>query len=241
MNNPYDRDIVYVDLADKKTKRVRLMDTLIFATVDPSGGASEQEATARTDKCGWCVAAVDVNDNRFILEMDSKHLTDEQFVEHIYAINQQWLPKLIGIEKTPHLLTHFRHIEQRKKLVLPLYELKPNRRKKSDRIRSSGTTFGRTYFIDMDKDRIEQLFRGWYDEMEHGDDALDAFAYLDDIVFPPTPEALQAHIKEVVKIMADVYVELLPKHVQEEWAFVKRFTQSQPSYDEDWAKFQRGE
>lgn len=138
-------------------------------------------------------------------------------------------------------MTHFRHVEKVKKLVLPITELRPNRRKKSERIRSSGTTLGRTYFLGADVPRLQTMFRAYYDEMEHGDDALDAFAYLDDIVFPPTPEALQAHIKEVVKIMADVYVELLPKHVQEEWAFVKRFTQSQPSYDEDWAKFQRGE
>lgn len=239
MSNILDRAIRYYDVREKKETTLLLIDCFVYIAVDPSGGSSEATATRRTDKCGWAVGAVDMHDNRFILEIGEKHFDDEQFVDHIYSLYDQYIPKVIGIEKTPHLLSHFRHIEKQKKKVLPITELKPLGRKKEVRIRSAGTTLGRTYFIDTERNSYEQLFRKWYTDMEHGDDGLDAFSYLDDIIIAPTEEQLQSHRNQILKLLAELYVEQLPKEAKEDWAFVKRFTQ-QDSYSEDWDRFMRG-
>ena len=187
----------YIVLPDKS--KVHLLDTFVYITIDPSGGSSEATATSRTDKAGWTVCAVDAKDNRYILDLDEAHLTDEQFVDHVYKLWQTYLPRLIGIEKTPHLLSHFRRVEKERKVILPITELRPRGRKKSVRIRSAGTTLPYTYFLAHIQPKVQQIFRKWYDEMQHGDDGIDSFAYLDDIAVAPTEAQLKAHKLEILR------------------------------------------
>lgn len=235
MSDVYGRKIVYPG------GELYLMDCYVYITIDPSGGASEQTATARTDKCGWAVAAVDVKDNRFILEIGEKHLTDEQFVEHIYTLHDTYLPRLIGIEKTPHLDAHLRRAADDKKKYIPITLLKPRARKKSIRIRASSAALGRTYFLDTAAPQYERMFRNWYDEMEHGDDGLDAFAYLDDIMVPPTPGQLDVHRAEIIKALDMLHLTSLPRHVQEEWKFLKKYTNEDYSPEKDYEEFVNNE
>lgn len=238
--NYYDRRIDYYDVREQEQRSVTLLDCFVYIAVDPSGGSSEDTATSRTDKCGWTVCAVDKHDNRFIFEIGERHLDDDQFVRHMYTLNEQYIPKFIGIEKTPHLLTHFRHVEKEKKLVLPIITLAPKGRKKSVRIRAAGTTLGRTYFLDNVTAENQRRFRNWYDEMEHGDDGIDSYAYLDDFAEPPTEEQLVAHKKEVLKVLAELYVKELPDQVKGEWAFVKKYTTGKNDYNADWEAFTNG-
>ena len=238
--NYYDRRIDYYDVREEQQRSVTLLDLFVYIAVDPSGGSSAETATSRTDKCGWTVCGVDVHDNRFIFEIGERHLDDDQFVRHMYTLYEQYIPRYIGIEKTPHLLTHFRHVEKEKKMVLPIITLAPKGRKKAVRIRAAGTTLGRTYFLDNSVAENQRRFRGWYDEMEHGDDGIDSYAYLDDFAEAPTEQQLIAHKNEILKVLAEMYVKELPDQVKGEWAFVKKFTSATPNYDEDWNNFIEG-
>lgn len=221
---------------------VHLLDTFVYITVDPSGGASEATATARIDKCGWTVGAVNAKDERFIFEIGENHLTDEQFIDHVYRLNEEYLPKLIGIEKTPHLMSHFRKAEKERKVVLPLYELRSKGVKKSVRIRSSRLTLGHTYFLDGIQPKCQLMFRNWYDEMLHGDDGIDSFAYFDTIAVPPTVAQLTAHKQEVMRLIERNMLLNLPKSGNRDTALIRHLMASQRySEDDDLESFNNGE
>lgn len=239
MSSPYGRKIIWS--GSDPDKPLYLMDCFVYIAVDPSGGASEQTATSRTDKCGWAVVAVDVKDNRFVMEIGERHLTDEQFIEHVYQLHDTYLPRMIGIEQTPHLDAHFRRAIVDKKKILPITPLKPRRRKKADRIRSCGAALGRTYFQSGSAAKIQKMFRDWYDEMEHGDDGIDAFAYIEDILVAPTPKQIELHRKEIIKALDMVYITTLPKHVQEEWKFIKRYADDTNAPEKDYEDFLNGQ
>ena len=234
----YNRYVVYPG------GKIHLLDTFVYITIDPSGGASESTATSTTDKCGWCVGAVNVKDERFILELDEHHFNDEQFVDHVYKLHEKYLPRLIGIEKTPHLMSHFRRAEKEKKLVLPLTELKPRGRKKSVRITSARATLGYTYFLNSILMKSQLMLRSYYGEMQHGDDGVDAFAYFDDICVPPTEQQLLSHKQEILRLIEKNIVLHLPERDKREVVEVQRLLREHNqtySADDDLEAFNNGE
>jgi hypothetical protein len=213
--------------------RIHLLDTFVYIAIDPSGGSSEQNATSRTDKCGWSVAAVNTKDERFILELNERHFDDEQFVAHLFTLNETYLPRSMGIEKTPHLLSIIRREETKRKIALPLVELRPKGRKKSARIRSSRATLGYTYFLADIQPRCQLMFRNWYDDMQHGDDGIDSFAYLGDMIVPPTEEQLTAHKTEVLKLIDHNILVHLPDYTKREVREVERLLDRHRYNEED--------
>lgn len=180
----------YGELSDNVFRRdgheIKLDECLIYITVDPSGGANEQQGrqNPKLDKAGVCVNAVDLSGHWNICELYKKYLDDDQFLDELFALDTKWRPYLIGIEKMPHLDSLIRRAMKDRGHTLKLVELKPNRRKKADRIRGLLPLLPDITLADhlLGKDRE---LAGWHTEVEHGDDDWDAFAYQIDIARKP--------------------------------------------------------
>lgn len=188
----YDKPIIYPGGI------ITLNDCFIYITVDPSGGGDPDKATARTDMAGWCVAAVTVSNDWLILELKKEHMSDAMFVDKLFELNSKYLPRTIGIEKTPHLKAYLDLQCRIRKQGLPLMELIHKGRPKQVRIRAVRPFLPTTYFPLVESGHIQKTFHNWYTDMEHGDDDLDAFAYLPDIAIAPTETQLRYH-REVIK------------------------------------------
>lgn len=165
---------------------IKLDECLVYITVDPSGGANEQQGRQnnKLDKAGVCVNAVDLSGHWNICDLYKKYLDDDQFLDELFSLDTKWKPYLIGIEKMPHLDSLIRREMKARGHTLKLCELKPSRRKKSDRIRGLLPLLGDMTLAShlMGKDRE---LSGWHTEVEHGDDDWDALAYQIDIARKP--------------------------------------------------------
>ena len=180
---------------------VRLSDCILYLTVDPGGGASKEQKERQpkviVDECGFCLNAVDVANHWFILRMWQEHLSDEQLVEMLFSLYGVWSPYMIGVEKMPHLDAYLRLAFRMRGKSLPVTELLPKKRPKSDRIRASKPMLNDAYFNEKDALSLQQHFRDWYTEQEHGDNDFDAWAYQLDIARPPTIQQLTLRKKQL--------------------------------------------
>jgi hypothetical protein len=197
--------------------KVSLLDTLIYITVDSSGGADETSATTRTDKVGWCVNAVDMYSNWFILELQAAHLSDEQFIQRLFELDDKYLPHTFGIELMPHLATVMRLQFKLLNRSLKIVELKHGRRNKADRITRLRPLLKNTYFLDQNHAHIQHRLRNWYTEQEHDDDDLDAFGYQIDIAHAPTPDSIVSHRKQRQERLEEMQLLRLPPAERTEW------------------------
>lgn len=210
---------------------ISLAECTIFITIDPGGGASEQTATKRTDKVGWCVNAVDVQGRWHILDMGARHLDDPALMDFLFFLYDKWRPYAIGIEKMPHLEPYMRLAYKVRGRALVTHPLTPKKRDKSERIRALNAFWSTMYFADtLD---LEEHVRGWYTDKEHGDDDLDALAYMIDIVHAPAKEELQKQREKHRELEEQSQLEQLPPRERREWERIRKAA-NRPSEDEAW-------
>lgn len=198
-------------------------DTLVYITIDPAGGTSPAQATKRTDQWGFCVNAVTTDSRWFILDMFAEHLTEAMFMDKLWELEARWHPYRIGIEKTQHLEAYIRLEFARKNRSLNLIDLKPQGRRKERRIQALSAMLSNIYFNSKIAGTIQHMMRRWYTEQEHGDDALDAFAYQIDIAVAPTPAMLaeQRALRDAAETRQAL--KRLPASQRPEWeAWLKR-------------------
>lgn len=217
---------------------VSLAECTVFVTVDPSGGASEQTATRRSDKVGWCVNAVDVKGRWHILDMGAKHLDDPALIDFLFYLSDKWRPYAIGIEKMPHLEPYMRLAYKVRGRALVTFPLTPKRRDKSERIRALNAFWETMYFADtLD---LEGRVQGWYTDQEHGDDDLDALAYQIDVVHAPTPEQLKKQKEKYAELEAQHQLEQLPPKERREWERIQKAAKRLPeddAWEHEWSEF----
>ena len=169
---------------------VDTLDTLTYVCIDPAGGTAPKDATTRTDKWGFAVVAVTADAKYFVLDMYAKHLTEAMFMDELWTLEARFHPYRIGIEKTQHLDAYIRLEFARKNRSLPIVKLEPKGRRKERRIMALSALLPNMYFNDKIAGTIQHLMRRWYTDQEHGDDALDALAYILDIASLPTVSML---------------------------------------------------
>jgi hypothetical protein len=210
---------------------VSLAECTVFITVDPGGGASEQTATRRTDKVGWCVNAVDVQGRWHILDMGARHMDDPGLMDFLFFLHDKWHPYVLGVEPMPHLEPYMRLSYKMRGRALVTHPLTPKRRDKSDRIKALNAYWPTIYFADtLD---LEGHIQGWYVDKEHGDDDLDALAYQIDIVHAPTKEQLQRQKEKYRELEEQSQLEQLPPRERREWERIRKAAKRPPA-DEAW-------
>lgn len=165
-------------------------DSIVYITIDPAGGTAPKDATSRTDKWGFCVNAVTTDSKWFVLDMYAKHLTEAMFMDELWELDARFHPYRIGIEKTQHLEAYIRLEFARKNRSLPIVKLEPKGRRKERRIMALSAMLPNIYFNSKIAAYVQHLMRRWYTEQEHGDDDLDALAYMIDIAKAPTQAML---------------------------------------------------
>lgn len=219
--------------------QVRLSDCIIYLLCDPGGGASKEQKERQpkvvVDTCGFCLLAADVHNNWFVLRMWREYLSDEQFVDRLFSLYDEWRFYIAGIEKMPHLDSYLRLSFRTKGRSLPIAELLPKRRPKEDRIRASKPMLNTAYFIDEQYLQIQQHFRNWYTEQEHEDDDIDAWAYALDIVRPPTSTQLSERKKILEQEDEKVAFKALPPAEREEWEYWQKLFAKTPE-TQQWEK-----
>ncbi len=196
---------------------VDMQDTLVYVTIDPAGGTSPENATPRTDKWGFAVAAVTSDSKYFILDCFAEHMTEATFMDKLWSLDAQYHPYRIGIEKTQHLDAYIRLEFIRKQRFLNLVKLEPKGRKKERRIQALSAILPHMYFSSKIHATIQHDMRRYYTEMEHGDDHLDALAYMLDIAVAPTANMLSE--QREIRHAADNREALshIPEYQRAEW------------------------
>lgn len=208
------RSITYVD-PDGAPISVPLLECNLYCCIDSSGGADVETATALTDKVGWCVCAVDVRGHWLILELDAAYLSDEQFIQKLYELEDKYAPRF-AIEAMPHLESVMRALFTRQGRHIRYVPLKHGRRNKNDRIVRLRPMLRYVHFLEEIRASAQYLLRHWYVGQVHGDDALDAFAYMLDIARAPGVEDIADRKRQVEKNLQVAALARLPQQDREE-------------------------
>lgn len=203
------------------TGPVALEDTLVYLTVDPSGGADEKTATARSDKVGWWINAVDLQNRWNILDIGRKHLNDTELLDLLFRLDAQWHPEVIGVEKMPHLQTVLSLEFQRRGKTLPIVDLKPGGRSKEARIRGLLPMLPSIWFAEHLALEYQTRLQGWYTEQAHDDDDHDAGGYMIDLARPPTKEQLENKKRRLREGKRDSILAALPPREQAAWKYAR--------------------
>lgn len=218
---PIKRFTLVEDIILLPTETVMLKDCLVYVTVDPSGGVSKEQATAKTDKVGVIVNATDTRGRWFVLDWVEEYYTDDQFIELLYQLYARWRYYIVGIEKLPHLMPYIRTKFQQRGRSLPLVELKHRSRTKEQRIRGLSSYFENTFFnVQLD---IDRKITTWHTTQEHGDDGLDALAYQIDIALPPSREQLEQRKRQLIEFEREEAMARLSEREQREWTEIYQY------------------
>ena len=208
------RSIIY-PTADGTPMEVPLMECAIYCTIDTSGGSDIINATPETDKVGWCVNAVDIRGRWLILELRAEHLSDEQFVDKLYELEDRYAPRF-AIEMMPHLATVLRLVFTRRDRWISYQQLMPGKRTKADRITRLRPLLPYIHFLDDIRQNAQHRLRNWYVGKQHGDDDLDAFGYMLDVARPPSVESIaERRAQQQKRLMDTTLARLSPEERQE--------------------------
>ena len=192
-------------------------ETITYITVDPAGGTSPENAGPRTDKWGFCVNSVSMDNKWFIQDMYAKHLDEAMFMQELWTLDTLWHPYRIGIEKTQHLKAYIGLEFARKGKTLPIVDLVPKGRRKERRIMGLASMLSNIYFNSKIAGSIQHEMQRWYTDQEHGDDALDALAYQIDIATAPTQEMIAENKRMIEESDTKQALERLPMNQRIEW------------------------
>ena len=192
-------------------------DTITYVTIDPAGGTAPQDAGPRTDRWGFAVMAVTTDSKWFVLDLFAQHLNEAMFMDKLWELEARFHPYRIGIEKTQHLAAYIRMEFARKNRSLPLVDLLPKGRRKERRIMALSAMLSNMYFNSKIVAYAQHLMRRWYTEQEHGDDDLDALAYMIDIAKAPSPDMLSENRKLVEEADNREALARLPVSQRPEW------------------------
>lgn len=192
-------------------------DLVTYAMIDPAGGVGPAQATRDNDKWGFAIVSVSADAQFFVRDMYEKYLTDAMFVEELWLIDARWHPYRIGIEKSPHLMAYVRLAFARKGRALNIVSLEPKARNKGRRIQALSALLPSMHFSDKIAGSVQHTLRRWHSEQQHGDDAIDALAYLPDLCRPPTANMLTEQRQARRDSEDRASLERLPPSQRPEW------------------------
>lgn len=198
-------------------------DLITYALIDPAGGVGPAQATRRSDKWGFAIVSVSTDAHFFVRDMYERFLTEAMFMEELWTLDARWHPYRIGIEKSPHLMAYVRLSMAKKGRSLNLVNLEPKGRKKERRIQALSALLPMMYFSDKIAGSVQQTLRRWYPEQEHGDDAIDALAYIPDVCHPPTAQMLDEQRQVRLYAEEQEALERLPASQRPEWAAWQKY------------------
>lgn len=146
----------------------------IVITADPNSGS----LTAK-DFPAIIVSAQSPNDQIFVLEVWSKRVEPDAFVDKIYELWQRWQPRVLGIEKAgqQNTLFYFKKKARELRTYINVIELTPKNRDKAGRIRKALQPIvneGRL-FMRRDQTKLHHQFQFFPDT--DNDDEIDCLSY----------------------------------------------------------------
>lgn len=177
-------------------KQVSLLDTFIYVTVDPGGGASKANATSQTDKVGYTVGAATIESDFLILDWNEEYMEVTEMVTKLYSLHRRWRPRLIGVERMMFLSGYMYAEMQRRGKILDIVTLAHKGRNKAERIKAFIPFLSKTYFMRTVAEAAQKSLHRWHETMKHGDDGADSLAYFYDVAIPPTLNDLMSHRAE---------------------------------------------
>ena len=214
---------------------ISLDDCLTYITVDPSGGASKETATPRSDRVGWWVVAVDLRSRLTVLEIGREYLSDTEFLDKLFFLYDKYHPEIIGIEKMPKLNTVLQMAFALQHRTIPIIELKHGGRAKEERIRGLLPLLPNLWFREEIVLEYQARLRSWYTEQEHDDDDHDAGAYMIDVARAPTRETLERKKRQWAESNQQNLLTSLPQREQDLWKPImerEKRSQEQPAAEE---------
>jgi hypothetical protein len=192
-------------------------DTITYLTVDPAGGTAPQDAGPRTDKWGFAVVSVTTDSKWFVRDLFAQHMNEEMFMAKLWELDALWHPYRIGIEKTQHLMAYVRMDFSRRNRSLPIIDLQSKGRRKERRIMALSAMLPNMYFSSKIAAGVQHHMRRWYTEQEHGDDDLDALAYMIDIAKAPTLSMIAENRRMQEEADTQEALARLPANQRPEW------------------------
>lgn len=199
----------------REGRQIDLNDCGIYITVDPSGGADQKQHNSNSDKVGWCVNAVSTDGHWHFLELDEAYLSVDEFIAKLFYLHEKYRPLVMGVEKMPFLGAAMRQAFIINNKTLPLSELKHKGRAKFDRIRGLKPLIGGIHLREGTDQR--RHFEGYYTDMKHGDDAIDAGAYQVDIATIPSEYLLKQRRDALSEAAEKAILATLPRTEQLEY------------------------
>jgi hypothetical protein len=171
------------------------------------------------DESAYVVIGIDDDSNHYILASDCGKWGDigttTKIIEKVNEYKSQL--KFVGVEARGmgYIEKSINEIKRANNLSFAFEELKPKNRSKAERIKSTISMFdnGQVYIVDGQRKIESQMmvFRG--EEMKHGDDLIDTWAYIRDVgVKPITAKTAEEELR-------------LKTHI-----FFERWANSQPDY-----------
>nr|MDD5009200.1 hypothetical protein [Syntrophorhabdaceae bacterium] len=174
------------------------------------------------DESAIVVVGIDDESNHYILWSDKGKWQDigttERIIEKVLEYKSQI--KMVGVE-TRGMGFVERSIMDAKRannLSFSLVELKPENKSKAERIKATISLFedGRVFIVGS-QSKIEQemaRFRG--EEMRHGDDLMDAWAYIKKVAqCPVTEKTKEEKEKERNHLMFEEWARKQPSYIRE--------------------------
>ena len=149
------------------------------------------------DESAIVVVGIDRESNHYILWSDCGKWGDIGTTDKIINKVQEYKSqlKMVGVESRGRgfIEQSIMKIKRANNLAFSLTELKPENRTKAERIKSTISLFddGRVFIIDGQRKLESQMSRFRGEEMAHGDDLLDAWAYITKVGTNPTAPITQ--------------------------------------------------
>jgi predicted phage terminase large subunit-like protein len=143
------------------------------------------------DDSAIVVIGVDDENNYYILHAIKDRWGDVKTTEMLIDLAERFKENLraVGVETRSFGFVQKRMIEAKKarNLNFSLVELKPGNRAKSERIRAMIPVIddGRFYMVRGLRKLEDEMYRFKGEELKHGDDLMDALAYIRDIAYKP--------------------------------------------------------
>ncbi len=174
------------------------------------------------DESAIVVVGIDDESNHYILWSDKGKWQDigttERIVEKVLEYRNQ--VKMVGVETRGMGFVERQIMEAKRanNLTFSLVELKPENKSKAERIKATISLFedGRVFIVGK-QGKIEhemERFRG--EEMKHGDDLMDAWAYIKKVgARPQTEKTKEEKEREQNHLMFEEWARKQPSYIRE--------------------------
>lgn len=167
----------------------------IVMAVDPNSGS-----LSAPDFPAIGVYGISPRDQIFALDVWSKRVEPDAFVDRIYEMWQQWNPRVLGIEEAGQQSTKFYFNKKARELGIYIFQvaLKPKNREKSNRIRKAlqpSINQGR-FFIRKHQSVLRHQVQ-FHPDLDN-DDEIDTAAYATELFISPMTQSQRDEAEDAV-------------------------------------------